>query len=77
MRVDLIGTQQDTSIALLKLWKTITQSLGAVGNDFDVDIDNVKDTIIDAPTASEKQAYINRRVNLVNQSYRQAGHQKK
>ena len=35
----------------------------AVGNDFDVD--NVNDTI-DAPTASEKQAYINsRRVNLI------------
>ena len=51
MRVDLIGTQQDTSIALLKLWKTITQSLGAVGNDFDVE--NVEGTI-DAPTAREK-----------------------
>ena len=32
----------------------------------------------DAPTAAtKKQAYMNRRVNLVNQSYRQAGHQKK
>ena len=40
----------------------------AVGNDFDGD--NAEDTI-DAPTASEKQAYKNRRVNLVHH-YRQA-----
>ena len=41
----------------------------AVGNDFDVD--NVEDTTIDTPTASEKQVYINRRVNLFHH-YRQA-----